>query len=287
LFAISCRVPPKVGEGVNRYCFCLARVLHPYRDEHEIIETLRALTANCGRTVTEKEIQRAVERSKACAWMPGETNPVRYAPPWPSVDQEQRQAIIKEGYKLVDLWEESPIRLDDNDCNTEEIIDILFPGNPLLCCGKSKADFATRRREEWRERLSRRQLIVPSPMTARSGLTQDGKESEHTLSNTAPRRYLVIEFDSGSFNDHAALLHHLAEHAPMALVVHSGHKSLHGWFYCAGYPEEKLRRFMNYAVSIGADRATWLRSQFVRMPDGLRDNNNRQLVNYFNPKVIK
>ena len=208
--------PPKAGEGVNRYLFRLARVLHPYRDEHEIIETLRALTANCGRTVTEKEIVRAVERSKSCAWTPGETNPVRSAPPWPAVNQEQRQAIIKGGYRLVDLWEESPIRLDDNDGNTEEIIDTLFPGNPLLCCGKTSMEFATRSREKWRGRLSTLQLIVPSPMTARTGLTQDGKESEHTLSNTGDRRFLVVEFDDGTIDEHAALLIHLIARAPMA-----------------------------------------------------------------------
>ena len=36
------------------------------------------------------------------------------------------------------------------------------------------------------------------------------------------------------------MLLHLAERAPMALVVHSGGKSLHGWFYCVGQPEDRL-----------------------------------------------
>ena len=40
------------------------------------------------------------------------------------------------------------------------------------------------------------------------------------------------------------------------------------------------------AVSLGADRATWTRSQFVRMPDGTRDNGNRQAVYFFNPEVL-
>jgi hypothetical protein len=71
------------------------------------------------------------------------------------------------------------------------------------------------------------------------------------------------------------------------MVVHSGSKSLHGWFFCAGQPEERLRQVMRYCVSIGADRATWSRSQFVRMPDGLRDNGKRQVVYYFNPELIK
>ena len=71
------------------------------------------------------------------------------------------------------------------------------------------------------------------------------------------------------------------------LAVHSGGKSIHGWFYCAGQVECRLRRFMENAVSLGADRALWTRSQFVRMPDGTRENGNRQCVYFFNPEVLK
>ena len=85
----------------------------------------------------------------------------------------------------------------------------------------------------------------------------------------------------------AALLLHLAEKAPLALAVHSGGKSLHGWFYCADVPEEKILGVFNYAVSLGADRANWTRSQFARMPDGLRENGRRQTVYFFNPEVVK
>ena len=85
----------------------------------------------------------------------------------------------------------------------------------------------------------------------------------------------------------AALLLHLAERAPLALAVHSGGKSLHGWFYCAGVPEERVRRTFQYAVSLGADQANWTRSQFARMPDGLRENGRRQTVYFLNPGVVK
>lgn len=279
---------PRAGEGVNPYLYVMARVLHPYRTEEEICEMLRCLTAGCGRIVTEQEIQRAVENSKAAAWVPGKPKLVRSAPPWPTVNEEQRQAVLSEGYRLVDLWEESTHRFEDNEPHTERIIDVLFPGNPLLCCcGKRRTEFATRPREEWRGKLSDRQFIVPSPMSARTGLTKQGKKSQHTLSNTGARRFLVIEFDSGSLDDHAALLRHLSGRWPLALVVNSGSKSLHGWFYCHGQPEEDLREFMRRAVSLGADPMTWIRSQFVRMPDGTRDDGRRQRAFFLNPEVIK
>jgi hypothetical protein len=150
-------------------------------------------------------------------------------------------------------------------------------------------------------------FIVPSPMTAPRGLTQQHNMSAHALSNTGPRRFLIVEFDFDSTNSAeearllerlsnegrdvrdlcAALLLHLAEEVPLALAVHSGGKSLHGWFYCAGVPEEKVWRFFNYALSVGADRANWTPSQFARMPDGLRENGGRQTVYFLNPEVVE
>jgi hypothetical protein len=97
----------------------------------------------------------------------------------------------------------------------------------------------------------------------------------------------VVEQDAGTVDEQAAILFHLAKLRPMALALHSGSKSLHGWFYCAGQSQERAQAFMRYAVTLGADRATWTRSQFVRMPDGTRDNGSRQTVYFFNPEVIR
>jgi hypothetical protein len=203
------------------------------------------------------------------------------------VNREQREAIIRDGGGLADLWEWSPVRIDDNEKHTEEIIDRLFPGNPLLCCGKSGQVFETRPRENWRGELSRLALIVPSPMIAPMGLTKAGKESAHTLTNTGPRRFLICEFDTGTPDEHAALLLHLGTFAPLICAVHSGNKSLHGWFFVCGQAEAKVEKFFRYAVSLGADRATWTRSQFVRMPDGTRDNGNRQTIFFLSFKPLE
>ncbi len=43
---------------------------------------------------------------------------------------------------------------------------------------------------------------------------------------------------------------------------------------------------MRYAVSLGADPATWTRSQFVRLPGGVRDNGKRQPVLFFNRAAL-
>jgi hypothetical protein len=108
--------PPERGGGLNLWLYRVARVLHPYRDSNEIINLLRAATA--GEPIKHGEIERAVERSKAAAWKPGE--PCRApVPAWPTVNQEQRAAIVRDGGGLVDLWEVSPVRFEDNTAHTE------------------------------------------------------------------------------------------------------------------------------------------------------------------------
>jgi hypothetical protein len=288
------RSPPRAGQGVHTWLYRVARQLHAHLPAGEIVRLLETQVANCGRHVPRNEIAAAVQNALPCAWQPsGRAAPAQTVSTWPAVNQEQREAIIREGGGLADLWEASPVRLEDSAVHTSELIERLFPGNPLLCVGKyiPNADGATEHytkpRDEWRE-LEQWELMVPSPMSAPTGLTkQEGKESAHTLSNTGPRRFLVVEFDTGATDDHAALLLHLAAIGPMVLAVHSGGKSMHGWFYCASQPEDKLLCFMRYAVSLGADRATWSRSQFCRMPDGTRDSGQRQTVFYFNPQPLE
>src|SRR5215475_411836 len=110
--------PPSRGGGLNNWFYRVARVLHPYRDSNEIIELLRAATA--GEPVKCGEIERAVERSKATAWKPGQARrTIAYVPAWPAVNTEKREAIVRDDGGLVDLWESSPVRLEDNAAHTE------------------------------------------------------------------------------------------------------------------------------------------------------------------------
>ena len=315
---------PSSGTGVHQWLFRCALVLHKFLPEAEIAPLLEAASAGCGRTLEPHEIPDAIRNSKIYAegGLAAAGNPATAATAtglrghWPKPNLEQIEALALNGIHLVDLWERSPVRIE-GDGAAEWLIDRLFPGNPLLCCGLSSHRFGTATREEWRGDLSRLSFIVPNPMTAeRGGRKNDGKLSPRTLDNTGGRMYLVAECDfSTTARDGvtptiyaplldslqqkeitvadmcAATLWRLSELAPLAMVVHSGGKSLHGWFPCAGQPEERLRRFMRYAASLGADPATWSRCQLVRMPEGLRrfpdGLSERQRVYYFNPEVLQ
>ena len=279
---------PRSGEGVHKWLFRIARLLHAYLPASEIITLLQEAVSNCGRPVPRSEIIDAVQNSLRCAWQPsGEEVSKPAIPKWPEKNQEQWEAIVRANGGLVDLWELSRPRIEDGAQRTEDIIDQLFPGNPLLCCGRSHSDFDTRYREDWRGELARLQFIVPSVMTAFVGKTQNGRQSKHTLSNTGVRRFLVCEFDTGTIDEHAAILRHLAGYAPLVCAVFSGRKSLHGWFFVHRQLEEKVLKFFRYAVSLGADPMLWTRSQFVRLPDGTRSSGKRQTVFFLNFKPME
>jgi hypothetical protein len=321
---------PTAGSGVNPWLYQVAKQLHVHMDGNAIESLLRAKVKGSGRIVTDKEIHRQVECARARAFRP--KDPERYAetwgepkvgvvtgdnitssappaPPWPAPSLDDIRTITASGWSLYDLWESSPLRFDDGESHAEDIIDVLFPDNPLLCVGLTAYQFATRRRSTWRGRLAGCSFITPNPMLQVSGLTLDGKLSEHCKSATAARVYLVIEFDFSEFArdgktptewapivrewraaglsvlDATAALHrHLSEFLPLVAAVHSGGKSLHGWYPAFNHTDRDLRLFMRAAVRLGADKQLWVRSQFTRMPDGRRENGKPQTLYYLAPE---
>jgi hypothetical protein len=277
--------PPAAGAGFHAWLFRCARALFKCgRDEGDIRQILENAADACGRRVPAREIGDAIENAQRTAHT---RQPyAQQRKPWPEADEAARRAITASGAGLVDLWEESPVR-PDGGMDAEFYADALFPAGALLCVAKAQNFAATLPRGEWRGRLNDWQFIVPSPMTARTGLNQNGADTPRCLQNTGARRYLVIEADTGTADEQAAILLHLAKDAPLALALHSGGRSVHGWFYCAGQPEESLRLFMRSACRLGADYHTFTRCQLVRLPEGLNaKNGKRQRVHYFNPHVI-
>ena len=291
---------PSAGEGVHAWLFKCAAALHRAGcTESEMIQLISDAASGCGRGLDAHEIPDAIRNSRpeagavrsAVAKAP--VGPRVQIGRWPKPNTERLESILSspDALGLVDLWERSPMRFDDKDFRTEVLIDLLFPGNPLLCCGWRNNKVGTVTREEWRGMMCDLPLIVPNPMKAEEGRRKsDGQLSPRTLENTGPRRFLAVEFDDRRGEDsQAARLWHLSSFSPLVLAVHSGGKSLHGWFCTHGDAEGGWHKFMRYAVSIGADPATWTRCQLVRMPDGLRrepGKERRQTVYYFNPEAL-
>jgi len=209
---------------------------------------------------------------------------------------------------LATLENRSPEhRLDK--LSTDQIIRRLFPADALLSVGFDTSSTSVSPLSGIKN-LHKFPLIVPSPMLASFGLTKEGKQSGRCLDNTGPRRFLITEFDfkptdkQGNPSIWAALIElwkahgmtvqdaaaaiilHLAQYGPLVMVVYSGSVSLHAWWLTAGCSEDEgsgLNYFMRYAAQLGADTATYTRSQFVRMPMAVRpDTNKQQAVHFLN-----
>lgn len=306
------KLPPAIsGAGGHDATFRAACVLlHGFAlPEAEALAVLRSWNeTHCAPPWTEAELRHKVKSAigkapdKPLGHLLGEGErtathhgppPPPPAPTWPARDPAALARIMAAGEGVADLLERSPVAPEGFD--TEALVDALFPGDPWLCVGADQRAAETARRERLRGRLGALQFIVPNPMTGSTGRTQSGAESARCLGNTGSRRYLVIECDFTAEDTGeriaptdlcAGVLLHLAGWAPLVMAVHSGGKSVHGWFACEGRAEAPLRRFMRYAVAVGADRATWTRCQFVRMPEGRRANGRRQALLFWNPTLL-
>ena len=176
---------------------------------------------------------------------------------------------------LYDLFERSPIR-PPAGAAPGGWIERLFGPSEFVCMGTSDPKTAaTKRRPEWSRLPEDAALVVANPMTARLGATQDGRPSPRCLGNTGARRWVVLEFDQGTIDEQAGLHWYLTAQAErlgwptLRLAVHSGGKSLHGW-YGPVESEETAQKLMTFAARVGADPATWNKCQLVRLPGGLR-----------------
>ena len=149
-------------------------------------------------------------------------------PKCPSPNLERIDSITQDGPKLVDLWAASPVQRVSDAPNTEVILSLLYPDDPWLCIGKTLKYCPTRTLHYWRkEQLDKYQYIVPSPMTGPKGRNFSGELKPRTNSNTGPRRYLVLDFDQGTLDQHAAIIWYLQKCAQLCLVMFSGGKGLH------------------------------------------------------------
>ena len=294
---------PSPGTGYNPALpRIVASVGWAFENESECLaELTRKLPRNTG-----GELERAVKRVYATSvpppWWEGDVEKnrptVRLAPDpakqWSAVNVEAMDEIFaKDPLTLEELTESSPVT-PTSERMTNAILDSLFPGDPLLCIGKSKTRFLTKLKSEFETEFSTLPFLVPNIMAARQGLTADKTHwSAKTNANSGTRRYVVVEFDfdggsdGGGLTPHkkcSALLGHLRKtfaEPKLRLVVSSGGKSLHSWWDCTSIDLVESRAFYDAAVSLGADPACWVPSQFVRMPDGTRENGNRQQVIFF------
>ena len=281
--AVSIHPCPMPGQGVHRWMFGATHALHragvPAREVESILRPLMT------RREQPREIANTVSKVYSMATMPiGASIAPRCA-----VVNAAKMGEIQQRYRSVTLrtWEELSDPCDD----PEKILRWAFKPHEFVCIGGAQAyDFNTFPLEGAIKHASNRSFIVPNPFKSRWGRTQSGKRTHKSNEQVLEHRFLVIEFDLSGFDwtrgftrdaklDYQARLHYyLSREFPLALIVFSGNESAHGW-----YVTKRPHYLMSEALSIGADPALRVPSQFTRMPWGIHANGALQRVIYFYP----
>src|SRR5258708_6332220 len=281
--------------------------------DHEILDLLLPKVIDNGRPEGEarREIQTTISKVRQTEYLNGVD---QTKDKWSEPDLDEIRAIVSQeltairGSDPLDyLRQLSPVK----GATANQIIDVLFPGDPLLCVGKAPDKFRTKRKTAHGD-FWEYSFIVPSPMSALKGQTQEGRYSDRSLNNVGQRRFLPVEFDIAEFcrdkvtptvfavlvrewrskgisakQAQAAIVLYLMRDREPVLVVDSGGKSLHVWFYVQGTDEERITATMKHMVRIGADIVTHSRAQFFRIPEGKRWNDGKpQPPIYVNPEGL-
>ena len=279
----STLIPPPPQHGIHTWIASAARIARiKGLSPDEAVAAIRAYEGSLRRPFQYREIEDAIRLVYSTEPTPTAARAKPAKPCW----KPSTLARVP-NFTLDDLRASSPFPRPWENAQ-HEFVRALFPDRGgLICVGASTQVFATRTIEELgRERLARAQFIVPAFMVARSGLTQDGRPSEHCLGNCGSRRFIVCDLDDPAPEAQPGIIRRLAKFRPLVAVVGSGGKSLHAWFPSHG--EEDDTAFWKMAIAYGADPALMRnRSSFARMPGGIRDNGNRQLVHYFDLEAAK
>ncbi len=288
---------PPPGSGVNRWLLPAAHHLrHLGVPEFDAAHILRNRMT---RPEKGQEIDRAIRR--AYDNKPNDGNDgadVRSAmqvrttgrlnPRFQTSDHQAIQKVVGSGFIYLDLRAISPISFGLR-ADTRGVIEALFQEDALICCSRA-TNWGTETKliSEFGDELDRFSFIVPQTMTKREGTTRDNppKKGPRTLDNTGPWRFFVYESDFLSLDNQAAVIYKLASIRPLALVVFSGSKSVHAYFYVGALSKRELLEFQCLAIRLGGCTGPLNRCQLVRMPGGFNHSTKRtQEVLYFNPSV--
>lgn len=198
---------------------------------------------------------------------------------------------------LNELWERSPRRLDCSPAQElERLLSTLYAPDEFLYLGEPKEAGIPgdniRQVSHWLDFLrgggTPGPHIIPNPLTGRDGLTKDGVKTFRGDSCIADWRFLVCEFDGLPKEQQAAFW--LAAGFPVAVVLDTGGKSLHGWIRvdCADASEweREVEKYIfpRILVPLGADSACKNESRMSRTP-GVQRGDQWQRLLYLDPEA--
>jgi hypothetical protein len=276
--------PMRPGEGLHVDIFRAAiMLLEAGYDEETTFGFLRkAADRVTDRHVPDREVRGAISSAKD-KMAGGTLNTVK----WPPYNATLREEIIKSRPITPQDLADSAAALPQDSAY---YLDHIYLETDFICLAPAATTFFTVTKAQALANVRAGQVfeyVNPTPMTDTHGLTKEGKASAHSVGNTAPKKFQVVEFDHGEVHEHAAIHWYLARFAPLFMIVYSGGKSLHGWYDVSRMGPSEQVDFFSHAVQIGADPKMHSPCQFSRLPCGVNAKTGRaQSVLLFEPKHL-
>lgn len=194
---------------------------------------------------------------------------------YPDVNLELRQSAIADSqFSTVEDLKKASLVQTPGELRSSAILNRFFRPDELVCMASTKQASQTAIRSEFLGLERDLPFMVPNAMSALWALNSQNRPSVRCNNNVGPIRRVVVEFDSGSLDEQAALIGHLMKHGcVLDMVLFSGGKSLHSWINVETLGQADRDKLYRYAAALGADRAMFVPCQLCRTPNAIRKEN--------------
>ena len=260
------------------------------------------------RNVPDREIQDAIDKAASdhATGLAAACPPVRSTRPTVPVfdgPATLRQIVAQgHGASEADIHERSPIRIDwQAEEDAFRVLEALYRPDDVLYIGSSQGRPALNRNirtaGDWISAFRQgcpddaQPHIIPNPLTGKAAPTASGK-GETLRGDACIARFMfaVVEFDALPRDEQLAFW--WAAQLPVALLVDSGGKSIHGWIRvqgidCATDWARVVERhlFGDLLEPLGVDPACKNESRLSRLPGHIRKEKDAwQRVLYLAPE---
>jgi len=250
-------------------------------DGDTIFADIRASLRPGDRVVSDSEIRNAINK----ALRDGGRPTVSASTPRPRANPELLRQIIAQGKgaTAAQIRHASPVPIPDDPWEQQQLVlgSLYGPDEKLFIGERHGAKVQPVR--DWLGRHEPGRLlgphIIPNVLSGAEGDTKDGRRSRRADSCVAAFRFAVIEFDNLPREEQLAFW--AAVRLPVAVLVDSGNKSVHGWVMVDAADRESWERdveqglFGTRLMPLGVDASCRNESRLSRMPGFIRPDTNR------------
>ncbi|WP_136063703.1 hypothetical protein [Pontiella sulfatireligans] len=269
--------------------------------EQQILADVRVSIPSGKRRVSDREIIDAIKRARMDTQPLGEKSdhkPVspRPRPPEPLIKPSYSDHLIQKGtgFTELDFINASPVPLIyEPQHDARLILETLYRPDDILFIGE-RYDTVVHPVSEWLRIIDKQGTaglphIVPNPVTGGKHPAQSRKPSFRCDAAIKSFRFCIIEFDNLSRAEQLAFW--AAVPLPVAALIDSGNKSVHGWIAVEGvstnqeWEEQiKIELYARRFIPMGVDPSCRNESRLSRLPGHLRAGTQRyQRLLYLNP----